>query len=168
MTFRFRVSRSLRLGLGLIALVCGASAWPQETSVGDLRIGHPYATPSLPGSTTGAAYLVSIENAGSQPDRLLRASTPAAARVEMHSMAVDAQGVMRMREVAAIALAPRQTLKMQPGGAMHFMLIGLKKPLKDGDTLPMTLQFERAGSVEVKLVVQTPRPSMDMPEMHRH
>ena len=72
-------------------------------------------------------------------------------------MAVDAQGVMRMREIDGIALAPKAKLQMRPGTGMHLMLIGLKEPLKEGATFPMTLQFERAGTVEVNVVVQAPQ-----------
>jgi periplasmic copper chaperone A len=73
-------------------------------------------------------------------------------------MAVDAQGVMRMREVDGIALAPQARIRMRPGSGMHLMLIGLKEPLKEGARFPMTLEFERAGRVEVTVVVQSRTP----------
>ena len=118
----------------------------------------PYATPSLPGTSNGAAYFAMLENTGNSADRLLRATTPAAARVELHTMAVDAQGVMRMREVDAIALAPHAKIRMRPGMGMHLMLVGLKEPLKDGAHFPMTLEFERAGKVDVTVNVQSTVP----------
>jgi copper(I)-binding protein len=68
-------------------------------------------------------------------------------------MAVDAQGIMRMREIDAIAIAPREKLRMRPGAGLHLMLIGLKEPLKEDASFPMTLEFERAGKVEVKVIV---------------
>ena len=134
-----------------------AAAPAHGANVGDIAIGHPFATPSLAGTTTGAAYFATLENTGTSADKLVRASTPMAARVEIHTMAVDAQGVMRMREIDGIALAPKAKLQMRPGMGMHLMLVGLKEPLKEGATFPMTLVFERAGTVEVKVVVQTPR-----------
>ena len=124
------------------------------STVGDIEIGHPYAKPSLPGTTNGAAYFATLENTGNSADRLLRASTPVATRVELHTMAVDAQGVMRMREIDGIALAPHAKIQMRPGSGMHLMLIGLKEPLKDGARFPMTLDFERAGKVEVTVIVE--------------
>ena len=139
-----------------LSLLC-AVATAHSFSVGAIAIGHPFATPSIAGTANGAAYLQSLENTGTAPDRLVRASTPAAARVELHTMSVDAQGVMRMREIDGIALAPKAKLQMRPGMGMHLMLVGLKEPLKEGATFPMTLQFEHAGTVEVKVVVQTPR-----------
>jgi hypothetical protein len=139
----------------LCAVTLGAAA--HGASVGDIAIGHPYATPSIPGTSNGAAYLASIENNGAAADRLVRASTPIASRVEIHTMAVDAQGVMRMREIDGIALAPKAKLEMRPGTGMHLMLVGLKAPLKEGTSFSMTLQFERAGTVEVTVVVQAPK-----------
>ena len=145
-----------------------------DAKVGDIHIDHPYATPSLAGVTTGAAYLVSLENNGRTPDKLVQATTTVCTSVEMHSMAVDAQGVMRMRQVDGIALAPNATVKMAPGSGYHLMLVGLNRPLKDGDSFPMTLQFEHAGKVEVKVVVQAAHASTDMPgmpgmaDMHKH
>src|SRR5437764_1261292 len=112
-----------------IAGVAGAPAQAHETQAGDIAIVHAYAAPTLAGTTTGAAYIASLENKGSAADRLVGASTPVASRVEIHTMAVDAQGVMRMREIDGIALAPNAAVKMRPGTGLHLMLVGLKEPL---------------------------------------
>jgi copper(I)-binding protein len=61
--------------------------------------------------------------------------------------------VMRMREVAAIPVPARGSVTLQPGG-LHLMLIGLTAPLVVGDTIPVTLRFERAGEMRVMLAVQ--------------
>jgi len=150
----------------LCAVALGAAA--HGASVGDIAIGHPYATPSIPGTSNGVAYLASIENKGAVADRLVRASTPAAARVELHTMAVDAQGVMRMREVDGIALAPKARVQMKAGSGLHLMLVGLKEPLKEDASFPMTLEFERAGKVEVKVIVGQPKPGGAAAEGHMH
>jgi len=144
-----------------------AAVFAHGSTAGDIEIGHPYATPSLPGTSNGAAYFAMLENTGNAADRLLRATTPVAARVELHSMAVDAQGVMRMREIDGIALAPHAKVRMRPGMGMHLMLVGLKEPLKDGARFPMTLEFERAGKVEVEVVVQSKTPA-DSAASHSH
>jgi periplasmic copper chaperone A len=156
-TKRHSLGGSARWIVALALPVFATLAAAHGSTAGDIAIGHPFATPSIPGTTTGAAYFATLENTGTTADKLLRASTPAAARVEIHTMSVDAQGVMRMREIDGIALAPKAKLQMRPGMGTHLMLVGLKEPLKEGATFPMTLQFERAGSVEVKVVVQTPR-----------
>jgi copper(I)-binding protein len=144
---------ALRRSSLALAVIAGA-AFAHGSTVGDIEIGHPYAKPSLPGTTNGAAYFATLENTGNSADRLLRASTPMATRVELHTMAVDAQGVMRMREIDGLALAPHAKIQMHPGSGMHLMLIGLKEPLKDGARFPMTLDFERAGKVEVTVIVE--------------
>ena len=139
----------------LFALFAHASARAHDYTAGDVHIIHPYATPSVPGARNGAAYVAGLE--ARQADRLLRVTTPIAERAEVHTMSMDAGGVMRMREVADLPLAPGAPIKMRPGDGPHFMLMGLKQPLKEGDSFPMTLEFERGGKVDVKVVVQVPK-----------
>jgi len=163
-----RTRLPIRATAALAASLACAAALAHGFRVGDIAIGHPFATASLAGTSNGAAYFTSLENTGAVADRLVRASTPAAARVELHTMAVDAQGVMRMREIDAIALAPKAKLLTRSGSGVHLMLMDLKAPLKEGDSFPMTLQFERAGAVEVKVVVGRPKPAGAAPEGHTH
>jgi copper(I)-binding protein len=150
------------------SMCINAAALAHGSSAGDVDIVHPYATPSLPGSSNGVAYVATLENTGKQPDRLLRVSTPVAARAEIHTMSLDADGVMRMREVDAIAIAPGAPIKMRPGMGFHFMLMGLKQALKQGDSFPMTMEFERGGKVQVKVVVQVPKARPDDMAEHKH
>ncbi len=133
----------------------GSSAHGHDYKVADVTIAHPYALPTPAGATNGAAYLARLENTGTAAERLLRVSTPIAASAELHTMSVDSGGVMRMREVVAMALAPHTPIHMSPGSGLHLMLIGLKQPLKVGDRFAMTLEFERAGKVEVEVAVQS-------------
>src|SRR5262249_27128385 len=95
---------------------------------------------------TTAAYL-SIANDGRQDDRLLKVATPLAT-AELHSM-TNVNGMMQMREMDALDVPAGKTVKFAPGGN-HVMIMGLKSPLKDGDTLPLTLTFEHAGDVAVE------------------
>ena len=157
---------SVILGTGI-----AAAAAAHGGQAGDVAIGPPFATPTVPGAKNGAAYFARLENKGAQPDRLLRASTAAAASVELHTMSVDAQGIMRMRQVDAIVIAAKSTLQMRPGQGAHLMLIGLREPLREGATFPMTLEFERGGKTEVTVVVQQPRRSdaaASHPATHTH
>ena len=148
----------LRRAFGVACIaVLATTTYAHGGRAGDIEITHPYATPTPAGATNGAAYVATLENTGKQPDRLLRISTPIAQRAEIHTMAVDAGGVMRMREAAAMDLAPGVPVKMRPGDGYHFMLIGLKQPLKEGDSFPLTMEFERGGKTEVKVVVQVPK-----------
>ena len=86
-----------------------------------------------------------------EADRLVGASSPAAEAAQIHKTeSVD--GVMKMREAGPLEIPAMGTLEMKPGG-YHIMLMGLKQPLKEGDTLEVTLTFEKAGQVAVKVPV---------------
>ena len=143
------------------------SASAHGFDIGPLRIDHPYATPTPPGASTGAAYLRGIRNTGDQPDRLVGASTPAARAVEIHRSVVDAQNVMRMRAIDGITVPAKGEVPLRHGGEHHLMLIGLRAPLKDGDRFPLTLRFEKAGEREVMVWVQQPRNAAAAHE-HKH
>jgi periplasmic copper chaperone A len=159
-------------GAALFALLTVTVAQAHGGHAGDIEIEHPFATPTPPGAVNGAAYVVSLENSGKSADKLLKVSTPVAQRAEIHSMAVDAGGVMRMREVDGIDIAPGATVKMKPGDGYHFMLIGLKQPLKEGDSFPLTMEFAHGGKTEVKVIVQVPKAhgvgGMDAMADHKH
>jgi copper(I)-binding protein len=127
-------------------------AFAHGFQAGELKIGHPYALPSIAQQPMGAAYF-SIENTGQSADRLLSVKTPAAQSATLHTMTMDGN-IMRMREADAIAIEPGATVAMKPGTGYHIMLAGLKSPLKVGDRIPLTLTFEKTGKVDVIVVVQ--------------
>lgn len=104
------------------------------------------------GVGSGAAY-VSVHNGGAA-DRLVGASSPVAASVSIHD-SQNSGGVMRMRAAGPIGLASGGMISMKPGG-LHIMLMGLKAPLRPGTRLPITLRFEKAGSVRASLPVLPP------------
>jgi periplasmic copper chaperone A len=101
------------------------------------------ATPK--GATVGVLYLTII-NHGVDADRLLSASSPAAATLEFHSMKNE-NGVMQMAQLASLDVPPGGTVAFTPG-ALHIMMVGLKRQLKEGDAIPLTPIFEKAGAVE--------------------
>jgi copper(I)-binding protein len=171
MTTPFMSTRLIRVRAIAAALIAlGSLAHPaiaHDFKLGPLRIDHPYATPTPPGASTGAAYLRGIRNTGEQGDRLIGASTPAARAVEIHRSVVDAQHVMRMRAIDGIDLPPKGEVRLRHGGEHHLMLIGLQQPLNNGDRFPMTLRFEKAGEREVTVWVQRPRDAAGAHE-HKH
>ena len=116
---------------------------------GKITVEAPWARAST--GSTGAAYLT-VKNAGDAEDRLLAVSTPAAAKAEIHTTTMDGN-VMKMRPVDAVPVAAHGTAELKPGG-LHVMLMELKAPLKQGDTIPLTLKFEKAGDVPVTVAVQ--------------
>jgi periplasmic copper chaperone A len=141
-----------------IALVTPQFAQAHGVKHGELELRHPHAYPTLPGMTTGAAYLVAIRNEGDRADRLLAASTTLAERVELHQMRMD-RDVMRMHALPGIEIPARATVSMRQGSAdgYHLMLFGLRRQLVTGDRFALTLRFERAGEVQVEVWVEAPR-----------
>ena len=133
-------------------------------TLGALEIDHPYAPPTPSGARTAAVYFRMMKNRGDQPDRLVAASTAVAGAVEFHSSTLDAQNVMRMRQIEAIELPARSELPMRHGGSLHLMLIDLKAPLQEGERFALRLRFEKAGEREVTVWVQQPRSGSE----HRH
>lgn len=121
---------------------------PAEPAV---SVEQPWARPTAPRQSTGAAYMRLLSPAG---DRLVGASTPIAVRAEVHEMRMDGD-VMRMREVSVLDLPPGQAIALAPGG-LHVMLIGLRERLAAGQHFPLLLQFERGGPVEVEVEVGAP------------
>ena len=143
------------------AIVVAGGTWAHEYQLRALHIDHPFARATPPGARSGGVFL-SVENNGDRADRLLSVSTPVAGIAELHQMVMDA-GVMRMRAVAGLDVKPGDRLVLQPG-AYHVMLTDLKRPLQAGETFPLTLGFEKAGSIKVDVEVE----SMAGGAMHPH
>ena len=156
--------RSALVALGGSLLSTTPWALAHGFRVGALVIDHPFATPSVPGTAHGVAYFRGIRNRGSEADRLLSAHTPVAQRVELHHMAMDGD-IMRMRAVTAIDLPAGKTVALRPGQGYHLMLVELHTPLVEGERFDLTLRFERAGEITVKVWVQRPR---NQPVAHSH
>lgn len=131
------------------AVLAGPALAAEPVKVGAIQIEHGWARPSA--TANGAIYL-EIENTGAAPDKLVAASTPAAAKAELHTHLMEGN-VARMRPVDAIEVSPGSATVLRPGG-LHIMLMGLKAPLKDGDSVALTLTFENAGKVDLTVPVQ--------------
>ena len=135
----------------LLALLVG-SAQAQEVKAGDLVITQPWSRATPGGAKIGGGFLT-IENKGAVPDRLIGVAGDVAGKIEIHEMAMN-NGVMTMRPLdKGLAIEPGKTVKLAPGG-YHLMLMDLKTPLKQGDKVPLTLQFEKAGKVALSLDVE--------------
>jgi copper(I)-binding protein len=161
---------SLRCIVAAVALAIAlapAAAMARDYTLGDLRIDHPHARPTPPGARTGGAYFT-IRNVGKAPDRLLRVSSPVAQTVELHSMTMDGN-LMKMRPIPALDLPAGSTVTLGTGG-YHVMLTGLRKRLAVGDSVPLTLTFERAGMLDVSASVEAHSvpADVDASAAHRH
>ena len=136
----------------VIAVVFAPASRAEDVKAGDLVISQAWTRATPGGAKTGGGF-VTIENKGSAPDKLIGASADGAGKIEVHEMVMN-EGVMKMRPVeGGLAIDPGKTIKLAPGG-LHLMMMDLKSPLKQGDKMPVTLEFEKAGKVAVTLDVQ--------------
>ena len=126
-----------------------SAAVPVAAQSGGVTAENPFARPSAGMSGAGAAYMTI--RAGAVADRLVSASAAVAGKVELHDHIRDGN-VMRMRKIETIEIPAGGAAELKPGG-LHVMLIGLKAPLKTGESFALTLVFEKAGAVTVKVPV---------------
>ncbi len=145
--------KSLKICLAVIAglFAFQASAMEMEFKAGDVMLKAPWARVTLPGRP-GAAY-VHVHNMGKEADKIISASSPNAERVELHTHTMK-DGVMKMQQVEFVEVPANAMVDFEPGG-LHFMIFGLKEIPKPGDMLPLTITFEKAGSVEIKATVKS-------------
>jgi copper(I)-binding protein len=128
-----------------LLLVLSTSA----TAAGGLHVDNVWTRATAPKQPAAGVYM---DLAAAAPVSLIGGASPAAERVELHTMAMD-KGVMVMRRVDEIPVRPGQPVQLKPGG-LHVMLIGLKSPLKAGERVPLTLQVRQADGRVDELVLQ--------------
>ena len=146
--------RTIRIVLLLATALAG---WPLTGRAADsgLTVENAWARPAAVGQM-GVIYLT-VKDAGA-PDQLIGARTPVADDAQLHRSMMNGN-MMEMRTVSEAPVAPGQPLVLAPGG-YHIMLMGLKRPLKEGDTVPVTLVFRKAGTVTATATVhrEAPKP----------
>ncbi len=129
-----------------------APAQAEDVTAGSLKISAPWARATPKGASVGGAYM-KITNTGTAPDRLVGGATDIARRFEVHEMKMDG-GVMKMRPVTGgLEIKPGETVTLDPAG-YHVMLVGLEGPLKQGDHFKATLEFAKAGKIDVDFTVE--------------
>ena len=134
----------------LLVVSIGAYAWAQSPDARSISVEQPWARATPAGARTGAAYLTLTNNAIST-ERLMGATTPVAETVQFHKV-TGKDGIVRMRELRSIDIASGDKLMLKPGN-IHIMMVGLKQPLRQGQMFPLTLEFEKAGTIEVVVSV---------------
>jgi hypothetical protein len=138
----------------LLAAFCSfASA--HDYNVGDLNIDHPWARALPPTAPAGAAYFV-VHSKSTTDDTLVSAMSPVADKTELHTHVMMGE-VMKMQQVESVAIPAGGEVKFAPGG-LHVMLFGLKQPLVAGESFPLTLVFQNAGTVQVDVKVEQDAP----------
>ena len=138
--------------LAILSLWGGAAA-AETYTVGAIEIGNPWARATPKGAPVGGAYMT-ITNKGAEADRLIGISSPVASKLEVHQMTMD-KGVMSMRPVpGGLEIKPGQTVMLNPE-SFHVMLMGLKQPLTQGERIKATLDFAKAGKLDLEFVVES-------------
>lgn len=120
-------------------------------SSGVLAINDTWARSAFTGDN-GAVYFV-IENGTDKADALISASTDVASSAETHMTMVNSQDVVTMQMQDAVQVPAGEDIPFEPGG-LHIMLVNLTRDLKVGDTITLTLQFEKAGEITLQVEVK--------------
>lgn len=114
-------------------------------------ISQAWARATAPGQEVGAAYMVLQSTTDAT---LIAVTSPSAGSIEIHKMSMN-KGVMEMRILERLPLPAGQAVKLEPGG-LHLMLFDLKKPLKTGEQLTLTLKIKSKGGATGTQVVRLP------------
>lgn len=135
-------------------------------TVGDLSLSKAYSVATIPNARVAGGYVV-ITNNGKEDDRLIGGKTDAAGKLEIHEMSMT-DNVMKMRKLSAPLTIPAgQTVKLAPSG-FHIMFMDLAKPFKEGETVNVELEFEKAGKVNLSFHVNPAKGSAGKANDHSH
>jgi copper(I)-binding protein len=140
----------------VIMAVVSVKMSPLDQNNAAFGVEEPFLRSSLPTSTSAAVFMVLRNQTGSD-DRLIGARSALSGQVTLHSHSEDANGVMRMGQIeGGVPLADGETHAFARGGD-HLMFTGLDAPLAQGQLVAVTLEFERAGEVEIIVPVDLDR-----------
>jgi copper(I)-binding protein len=152
----------LRLIFAFAFALAPLTALAQNYKLGDLQIVQPWSRATPKGAKVAGGYL-KITNSGKAADRLLGGTAEVSDGVEVHEMRMD-RGVMTMREVnGGLEIKPGATVELKPGG-LHLMFVGLQRQLTKGERFKASLQFEKAGRIDVDFAVE----AIGGPPSHDH
>lgn len=150
-TDRWLVAASLLLVVGFVTGYAPPLA-AAEFKLDSITAVSPWSRETPRGAKVAAGYIV-IKNQGTTADRLVAASADIAGKTEIHEMAVDDKGVMRMRALPkGLEIPPGGSVELKPG-SFHVMFMEIKRSPKQGDTFKGTLTFEKAGTMPVEYSV---------------
>ncbi|MCV3735594.1 copper chaperone PCu(A)C (plasmid) [Rhizobium sp. TRM96647] len=133
----------------LLAPTFGAA---RDYKAGSIEILQPVAKATMPGQPVGGGFFTLV-NHGAEPDRLVSITSPVSGEMQMHEMSLQ-DDVMQMRKLPdGIPVPPGATVRLETGG-MHVMFMRIAAPFREGESIPATLTFEKAGVVEVEFEVE--------------
>ena len=128
----------------VILIVANAAAIAADA----VSVGNPWVRATVAGQNVAGAYMDIKSNT---PAALVAAESPLAGKAELHTMTMDG-GVMKMRAIEKLELPANKTVNLKPGG-YHVMLIDIKRELKTGDRVPLTLTVQDRKGVRSTLQV---------------
>ena len=131
----------------------------------NVSVQDPYVRLAPPSAPATGAFMV-IRNAGDKDVRVVKADNPVSKATELHTY-VNEGGVMKMRPIPAIEIKAKGEAVLKPGG-LHVMMIDLKVPMKEGDTVPITLTFDDGSSKQVDARVVRPSPAPAPVQQKQH
>jgi copper(I)-binding protein len=131
----------------LLAILWSAGALADSA----ISVAEPQVRLVPPGTPNTGAFMV-IRNGGDKDIRLVTAESPAAKSVELHTV-IEEGGMKKMRPVPSIAIKAKSETALKPGD-YHVMLIGLVKPLQEGEEVPLTLTFDDGSTQSVTAPVR--------------
>jgi copper(I)-binding protein len=134
------------------AVLVAAIAVAAQAAPRSISIEKPWARETVEGQAAGGGFMTIVNN-GQREDQLVSASSPASHEVQIHTMSMDGR-VMRMRQLTdGLPIPAKGKVELKPRG-LHIMFIGLKKPLRPGTSVPVTLKFRHTGSMTAQFKVQ--------------
>jgi periplasmic copper chaperone A len=148
---RFMKIRAIEILTAVALTFAAILAFAKGANANDILVMNAVAAKSLTATARTGAVYVSLVNHGATPDTLVGITSSSAEAAVLHQ-SINTDGIMTMREVIGLDVAPMQTIDMKAEG-MHIMLLGLKSPLKTGETVELTLTFDKAGGVLVSAKV---------------
>jgi copper(I)-binding protein len=143
-----------RILLALAALAAAGPALGVDFEAGPIRVDGPWARPTVGDARSTAAYM-KIENGGDTPDRLVAVKSDVAGHLMLHESRMEGDVMKMVHLDRGVEIPAHGSAELKPLG-LHVMVMGLKAPLKVGETLPLTLVFEKQGEVAVDAKIGKP------------
>lgn len=136
-------------------------------SAGPIMVSDSYARSTGPLAKAGAAYM-KIMNHSERGDRLIGVYSDIAKKTELHTHLKSDNGIMKMMRIdKGIEIGAMKEHALVRGGE-HIMFMGLKEPFENGKIIPVTLLFEKAGEVNIEVVVDQKRKEKKHSQSHTH
>ena len=130
-------------------------------------VSDSYARSTGPLAKAGAAYM-KIMNHSKKDDRLISVYSDIAKKTELHTHLKSDNGVMKMMRIdKGIEIGAMKEHALVRGGE-HIMFMGLKEPFENGKIIPVTLLFEKAGEVNIEVIVDQKRKEKKHSQSHTH